>query len=301
MRRYDPSAIGSDVPRSLKQYLARRLGSVLVRSLGLNRAGFLSTEIVQQIDPICTIPTAFGVMRCKCGHGRLRWRALTFYSEEPETVKWLESIGADGVLWDIGANVGLYSIYAAKYTGCKVLAVEPEAQNYAILIQNLVLNEVQECVIAANLAISDAFGIGTLHVHALTKGGAYNRFSRGAALDALMGTDPAAPRGIQQVQIGVALDDLVERLGCMFPTHVKIDVDGNEPDIVSGGSKVLGHPRCKSVVIEVQRSDLAHGRMLEQLEALGYLCVSARSNWESRANREREKEHPAVNMIFVRT
>ena len=135
----DSLAMGSDVARSRRQFLARKLASVVVGALGLNRAGFLATEIAQQVNPVCTIPTAFGQIHCKGGHGRLRWRALTFYTEEPETIKWLDGMKKDDLFWDIGANVGLYSIYAAKSSGCRVLAVEPEAQNYALLLENILL------------------------------------------------------------------------------------------------------------------------------------------------------------------
>ena len=42
------------------------------------------------------------------------FRINTFSSKEPETIKWIDSIPEGTVLWDVGANVGLYSCYAAK-------------------------------------------------------------------------------------------------------------------------------------------------------------------------------------------
>lgn len=284
------------MPRSAKQYLARKLSAAAVAVFRLNRSGFWSTELVQQIYPTYTIPTKAGGLTCKCGHGRLRWRAVTFYSEEPDTIKWLESIGEDGFLWDIGANVGLYSIYAAKIGKTKVLAIEPEAQNFAILIENIVLNNLQHSIEATNLAISSGFGLGKLSVHAMTKGGAYNNFTPTAG-----NRSSSASAGlVTQVQVGASLDDLVKRFGFDFPTHIKIDVDGNEPDIIRGGTEVLSNERCQSILIEIQRNDPEHLAIVEKLQEFGYTCVSQRSNWESRASREREQEHPAINMIFAR-
>lgn len=295
MTRYDPSAIGSDVPRSRSQYLARTFASWVVQTFGFNRGGALSTEIVQQIRPVCTIATRVGPLRCVGGHGRLRWRASTFYTEEPETIKWLDGLQRDDLLWDIGANVGLYSIYAALVAGCRVLAVEPEAQNYATLLENIVLNGAGDRVEAANLAIARAYGIGRLQVHAMTKGGAYNQFIGN-------GTAAGGGRGgaVTQVQMGVSLDDLVAQCGFPEPTHLKIDVDGNEPEILSGGRRLLTQGRCRSVLVEIQRGDPEHERAVEALRAAGFRCVSERSNWSSRDHREREAEHPAVNMIFER-
>lgn len=296
--RVDPSAIGSDVARSRKQELARRLGALVVKLLRLNGGGFLSTEIVQQINPVCAIPTTVGTLRCRGGHGRLRWRAETFYSEEPETIRWLEGFGSTDIFWDVGANVGLYAIYAAKVARCKVVAFEPEAQNYALLLENIVLNGVQPYVEATNLAVTSALDIGRLHVHALTKGGAYNRFCVPGNGSTVGAEGLGAPGPVAQLQIGVSMDELVGTFGFPPPTQVKIDVDGNEPDIIAGGSRTLSDPRCRSVLIEVQRGDAEHARMIEQLQGYGFHCLVERSNWESRTDRTREREHPSTNMIF---
>ena len=299
MRLWAPSAVGSDIPRSAGQYVARKMGSLIVFLLGLNRGGFLATEIVQQIYPVIAIPTKFGDLRCRGGHGRLRWRALTFYREEPETIQWLECMKPGDVFWDIGANVGLYSIYAAKAAKCKVLAVEPEAQNYALCLENIVLNEMQEFVEAANFAIASRLGIGKLRIPAVTKGGAYNQFA--IELDGPGSLKNGRGSGpISQTSIGVSLDDLVDKFCFEYPTYIKLDVDGNEPEIISGAIRVLNHERCKSLLVEVDQSDPRHGAMLEQLRGLGYKCISERSNWESRPRREREEVHPNTNMIFSR-
>ena len=50
------------------------------------------------------------------------WRYKTLFLKEPETIEWLRALGPDDVLWDIGANVGVYSLYAAIVTGCRVVA-----------------------------------------------------------------------------------------------------------------------------------------------------------------------------------
>ena len=142
--RYDKSAIASDKPRSRNQFLARRFADIFVRLAGLNRAGFLSTEIVQAIHPVREIRTKWGSMFVYCGHGRLLWRANTFDTEEPETIGWLDTLAADDILWDVGANVGMYSIYAARFRRCKVIAFEPESQNFAVLVRNISLNGLQD-------------------------------------------------------------------------------------------------------------------------------------------------------------
>jgi FkbM family methyltransferase len=300
MKRYDPSAIGSDLARSRLQYWARKLATILIYAFRLNRGGFFSTEFIQQLNPICCIPTKFGTVYCKAGHGRLRWRALTFYSEEPETIKWLESFDQNDVFWDIGANVGLYSIYAALYSKCKVVAVEPEEQNYALLVENVILNQIEGLVEITNVAISSHLGIGQLWVHAVTKGGAYNHFTFESSEADKMNHKKMSSSGAVQRQIGVSVDDMIGRFHFTPPTQMKIDVDGNEPDIIQGAESLLKSGQVKSILMEVQRGEPGHMKMLKTLDCFGYERVSERSNWESRQNREREKEHPATNMIFIR-
>src|SRR5262245_45216455 len=70
-----------------------------------------------------------------------KWRVETIYTKEPCTLEWIETFSADDVLFDIGANVGMYSIWAAATRRCRVIAFEPEALNYALLNRNIEANK----------------------------------------------------------------------------------------------------------------------------------------------------------------
>jgi hypothetical protein len=48
----------------------------------------------------------------------LRLRAEQLLTKEPETIAWLDGLGPDDVLWDVGANVGMFSLYAAAARSC---------------------------------------------------------------------------------------------------------------------------------------------------------------------------------------
>ena len=302
---YDATALGSDVPRSLSQLLFRRLGSAFVAVFGLNRNSRFATEVVQSICPALNVPTAHGPLFCKGGHGRLRWRARSFHDEEPETIAWLDGLGADDVLWDVGANVGMYAIYAAKFRGAKVFAFEPEGQNNALLIENIALNGVGERCLAVNVPLSNRTGFGYLDIRYVTKGGAYNHFSsdgiNGKAfvpLD-LDSTRPQPPVA-RQLLFGATIDCLASFELFEFPTHLKIDVDGLEPAIVAGAAEVIADHRLRSILIEVNRKSPKDVEAAMHLADQGFRLVSERSNWLYREDRDREHENPTTNMIFAR-
>ena len=67
------------------------------------------------------------------------FRAETFSTKEPETLEWIEEFGANGaVLFDIGANIGLYSIYHSVLNKGKVIAFEPSFFNLKLLAKILI-------------------------------------------------------------------------------------------------------------------------------------------------------------------
>lgn len=307
-RRFDPAALGSDVARSAAQYWARQLARAVVAALRLNRPGFLTTEIVQALNPVATISTPHGEMYCKAGHGRLLWRVRSFFEEEPETIAWLDRLTPGDVYWDVGSNVGLYAIYAAKFRRCRSVAFEPEAQNYALLLENIALNNLGGLCLPAAIALTNETALGRLRVRYVTKGGAFNHFSAGAEgggggglPESFLAAQKYEPHeGFEQLLFGCSVDDLVFKHGVTAPTHIKIDVDGLEPKIVNGAIRTLKEKPVKSILIELNANSAEDRAVPDLLAGLGFKYVSERSNWLSREDSSRAADLPAVNMIFDR-
>lgn len=303
---FDSAAIGSDVARSRGQALVRRAARAFISLFGLDHTGPFATEVVQALDPVARIDTVHGPLLCRGGHGRLVWRARSFFTEEPETIAWLDELGPDDVLWDIGANVGLYAIYAAKFRKCRAFAFEPESQNFALLVDNIALNRLSDRCRPISLAVSRQTGLGSLRVRYVTKGGAYNLFRDGGGGDEplpesfLAAQGYAAFDGFDQGVFGCSIDDLVERFGLEPPTHIKIDVDGIEPDIVAGAANTLRSPRLRSLLIELNAKSAADMAVPDILAEHGFRVTSRRSNWDGREDRTRAADLPADNVIFHR-
>lgn len=163
-------------------------------------------------------------------------------AKEPWTVEWLESTLRHGdVLWDVGANIGAYSLIAAKLgRGARVVAVEPGYSTYAALCDNVILNGLDGEIVPLPVLLGAETGLVTL---------AYRDTAAGAAEHALAGEGAH-----RQPTLAYRLDDLVERHGLPAPTVLKIDVDGAEASVLAGAPATLAHPALRSVLVEVERT-----------------------------------------------
>jgi FkbM family methyltransferase len=194
-----------------------------------------------------------------------KWRVDTLFEKEPITIQWIAGFAANEVLVDIGANVGMYTIWAAKTRGVRVFAFEPEAQNYALLNRNIVLNGLGERVKAYCLGLSDQAGYSELHLSDLSVGGSCH--SLGERVD--FKHEPMHPV-FSQGCISARLDDLVTAGVVPVPDHIKIDVDGIEHKIIAGARGVLADRKVRSLLIETNQNLADHRQMVKEVESLGY-------------------------------
>jgi FkbM family methyltransferase len=180
---------------------------------------------------------------------RERERLDAYLTKEPGTLDWIDRVVKPGqVLFDIGANIGQYGIYAAaKAQGAVTVACfEPEAANYEAMNRNIALNRLSSSTTAYLVALSDELKLGVLHLSgAADAGGALHQLDRAAENDS----------GRTQGVVAVSLDTLVYDLDLPCPTHIKIDVDGHEEAIIRGAGRLLADPRLTSVLIEVNDGD----------------------------------------------
>lgn len=199
------------------------------------------------MKPVISVPLKNDSTHIKlaCPNMQARWRAKTFYQKEPETLRWIESFEPGDTFLDIGANVGLYTIYAA-IQGHQVMAIEPESQNFGLLSQNLYLNKLSDKVVGLNIAVADKLEITKLFL---------SKFAPAMALHTVGKSEDFMNRemksAFKQGVLSVTLDGLIQWSGEFFPNHVKIDVDGAEARIIAGAEETFKDSRLKSVLIEL--------------------------------------------------
>lgn len=173
-----------------------------------------------------------------------QFRVDTFSSKEPETLEWIDGVQDGSVMWDIGANVGLYTCYAAKARGCRVFAFEPSVFNLELLARNIFLNNLVKQATIVPLALADELSISALNMTSTEWGGALSTFGQS------YGQDGQSLNKIFEFQtIGLSMVDAMSLLNIPQPDYIKMDVDGIEHLILKGGGPVLRN--VKSVLVEI--------------------------------------------------
>jgi len=225
----------------------------------------MTIQEYERITPVTTVDVGGSRINYVTPNSRTVWRAQTLFKKEPSTIEWLDSMEAGDVLFDVGANVGMYSIYAAVKQGGGVHAFEPEADNFSILCRNALVNKVSDWVTCWPLALSNARRYDRLYIREPGAGNSCNSF--GAEVDFNLAPSRFP---VSQGCVSATLDDMVEARAIDRPNHIKIDVDGFEHLVLEGARKLLGDPGLRSFCIEINPSIEAHRIVVRDLLEAGF-------------------------------
>lgn len=224
----------------------------------------MKLEDYQRIQPNATVDG----MKFYLPNTHCEWRVTTIYTKEPDTIEWIRSMKQGEVFYDVGANIGLYTVFAARH-GLKVFAFEPESQNYAVLIRNLAMNEfTRDQAVAFPFCLSDVPLIETLRLTSLMAGGSCHSFASN-----LNYKREEKQWAYEQGSVAFALDFLVFECGMPQPDHIKVDVDGFEDKVLKGMTLTLG--KVKSVLLELDSANADHMAAKAYLEERGFVTDEA--------------------------
>ena len=181
-----------------------------------------------------------------------KWRARSC-KKEPWTVAWIEeSMSGGGVLYDVGANVGTFSLVAAKVCARRgtVVAFEPGFASYAHLCGNIVLNRCEAIIIPVPLAVAGTNGLGSFRYLSLDPGQSRHDFKQ----DAWDADEADTPKRYLQPVLSMTLDSAISTFSLPAPNHLKVDVDGGEIEVLKGAAQTLANPTLRSILIEIDES-----------------------------------------------
>ena len=178
------------------------------------------------------------------------WRVKTLFSKEPDTLDWINGFKSNEIFWDIGANIGIYSLYAASKINMQVISFECSMNNLRVLSKNISINNFQNNIKLFQLPLLDKKNtFMTMNERYDIEGAAHNSF--GKSLD-YEGNEfkPLTNYKIFGTSINNILDEKILEL----PNHIKIDVDGFEHKILAGADKYLSSSSIKSILVEVNEN-----------------------------------------------
>lgn len=207
--------------------------------------------------------------------------------KEPGTVEWIEKNMSDGdVFFDIGANVGAYSIiFASQNVNAKVFAFEPMPATFALLTHNVIKNNLQDNITAIPVALGRVSRLSEFYMSSLEAGSAEH------SLDTrkdTFGNDLNAVGCLKMLSMD--LDTCVDLFNLPLPNSMKIDVDGNELEVLKGAKKLLSQGVLRTILVEVAVDNFLTKELEGYLNEFGFI-ESKRNKLISRG---------VENLIFVK-
>jgi len=208
-------------------------------------------------------------MKFVCPNYVISSRLESFATKEPQTLRWIESIPFGSNIWDVGANIGLYSVYAAK-RGLHVFAFEPSPLNLRSLTDNFYLNNIQNATIIP-LPLNNKVEIAQLDSSQDFEGASQATFMH--EVDQFGKTIRPST---SFKTIGVSIDWIVDQGLVPCPDYIKLDVDGIEHFILQGAGKSL--MSVKGILLEVNTVFSEQSESINNLlETSGFKLISQES------------------------
>ena len=235
--------------KKIFKIILKKLAKGLITLLDTNRIGrYLNEVLAKYIFDQKRVIKYNNVQLVFYSPNRVnKFRIETFSSKEPETLKWIEKFSGNSVLWDIGANVGLYSCYAAKLKNINVYAFEPSIFNLEILTKNIFLNQLSNNVTIVPFPLTDKLKETEFKMTSADWGASLSTFGQDYKHD---GTK--LKKEFNYKMLGLSMNDCVNVLKMKRPDYIKMDVDGIEHLILEGGNQIL--KKTKSILVEVDES-----------------------------------------------
>ena len=226
----------------------------------------------------------------------LEWRVNTFFIKEPETLNWIDSFKKKEnlIFWDIGANIGLYSIYnSLKHPKSTTIAFEPSSSNLRVLTRNISINNLEKNIKIVPIPLTNKENIFQQMSEGLfIEGGALNTFGEkynfeGKEFKPTMKYD----------LLGTTINYFLENSILDIPDYIKIDVDGIEHLILEGGNKFLTNKKVKSLSIEINENfKEQYDNVLNLMNKFEFKLLHKKHNDDMLS--ERSKFNKTFNYIF---
>ena len=218
-------------------------------------------------------------------------RVKRIFTKEPGTLEWINNFKANEniIFWDIGSNIGLFSIYAAvRHPKVKVFSFEPSTSNLRVLSRNISINNLQEKIILNQFPLTNK-----INEYLNFK---ESRFQEGCA-ENVFGENSEFFSKNEYTVYGTNINYLLKNNILDLPDYIKIDVDGIEHLILDGGNDYLSDKKIKSISVEVNKN---FKEQLDKINSILEKCnfIFSSSNYSPDNPNRPIKNRNTENFIF---
>jgi len=171
----------------------------------------------------------------------------------------------NSVILDIGANVGVFSIYAYPFAS-KIYAMEPSSDHYEVLEKMITNNEMDKKITTIKKALSLKDGIAPFY---------HNGNPTANSLNSLTNSEKGKEESVETIR----LDTFLTQNGIEHVDFMKLDVEGEECNIIEGEGFSLVKDKIASLIVEYHTwSGRNPSQMVSALNDLGFDVAPIPSN-----------------------
>jgi FkbM family methyltransferase len=235
---------------------------------------YIKTFFITRFDKDCILEaTTFGTRKFNCANNVEIWRTTQYGREEKSLGAFLFLLKEDDVVWDIGASVGLYTIYSSELVK-EVISFEPDPEIYSRLQANIALNNLKN-------VSTNQIGIGDKDT------------SMELSSNGVKGNSPTLIKDLNRhtgsISVAVRSVDSLIKSGSPSPTVIKMDIEGAEGIAIKGALDLLkGEQKPRLIFVEL------HPQFLSKSEPDEITQILKESGYKILNTLNRDKEYHLI-------
>jgi FkbM family methyltransferase len=202
-------------------------------------------------------------------------RINCYLNDEPKTINWLKNLTNEDIFYDIGSNIGGFSIMGTiLHPKMKIFSFEANINNYFIQKRTCMMNNLNN-ILVFNLCLNDKLEENNLLY------GSSDLYNCGSSTFGYKLKDEMKKslyynpnsKSIENTDkmFGIPLDFIIYQMNLPIPSAIKLDIDGNELLVLKGAKKLLKEEKFRKIIIEVDFNMIESSKeILEILKNNGF-------------------------------
>jgi len=226
-------------------------------------------------------------------------RIQSLFAKEPETINWINNFSDNQTFWDIGANIGIYSIYAAaKFKNLKIISFEPSTSNTRTLSRNISINNFDNRIKMFPIALCEKPNIiSKFNETKFSEGWSGSTFDNDFNAEGKKLSKKLIKNNYQI--FGTSIDEILKQKVLEIPNYIKIDVDGIEHLILKGAKNLLKHKNLREILVKMNpRFKLQYNLIEKLLKKNGFKKIIATNKRLLKDPSYKLNKHDTLNTIF---